>query len=77
MFSVGAASSRDRLVLTFDTLLQRSSFVPLMKGVLSTLSQQYHSPVDIEFAISLTPDSSQAAPYVSPTAMSPFEQCEN
>ena len=59
MFSVGTASSRDRLVLTFDTLLQRSSFVPLMKGVLSTLSQQYHSPVDIEFAISLTPDSSK------------------
>jgi hypothetical protein len=59
MFSLGAASSRDRLVLTFDTLLQRSSFVSLMKGVLSTLSQQYRSPVDIEFAISLTLDASK------------------
>ena len=57
MFFVGSQTSGDRLVLTFDNLLQRSSFVPLMKSILSTLSQQYHSPVDIEFAISLTPDS--------------------
>ncbi|HET6822661.1 MAG TPA: PEP/pyruvate-binding domain-containing protein [Anaerolineales bacterium] len=44
-----------QLVLTFDALLQRSEFVPLMKTVLSRLAQEYEQPVDIEFAVSLTP----------------------
>ena len=44
-----------QLVLTFDALLQRSDFVPLMKTVLSRLAQEYEQPVDIEFAVSLTP----------------------
>ena len=46
-----------QLVLTFDALLQRSEFVPLMKTVLSRLAQEYEQPVDIEFAVSLTPGS--------------------
>ena len=48
-----------QLVLTFDGLLQRSEFVPLMKTVLSRLAQEYEQPVDIEFALSLTPESDQ------------------
>ena len=48
-----------RFVLTFDGLLQRGEFVPLMKTVLSRLAEQYEQPVDIEFAVSLTPGSDQ------------------
>ena len=48
-----------QLVLTFDGLLQRGEFVPLMKTVLSRLAAQYEQPVDIEFAVSLTPGSDQ------------------
>ncbi len=47
----------EQLVLTFDGLLQRGEFVPLMKTVLSRLAGQYDQPVDIEFAVSLTPGS--------------------
>ena len=44
-----------QLILTFDGLLQRGEFVPLMKTVLTRLAEQYEQPVDIEFAVSLTP----------------------
>ena len=43
-----------QLILTFDGILQRGGFVPLMKTVLTRLQQQYEQPVDIEFAVSLT-----------------------
>ncbi len=46
-----------QLILTFEGLLQRGDFVPLMKTVLTRLQQQYEQPVDIEFAVSLTPGS--------------------
>jgi hypothetical protein len=46
-----------QFVLTFNGLLQRSDFVPLMKTVLSRLEQEYEQPVDIEFAVSLSPGS--------------------
>lgn len=54
--SLGQLSPRS-LVLTFDTLLQRTDFVPLMKQLLSTLSKYYDFPVDVEFALTLTPAS--------------------
>jgi hypothetical protein len=44
--------------LTFDSLLQRSQFVPLMKTILTRLAAQYQLPVDVEFAISLAPGES-------------------
>src|SRR5690349_644462 len=50
-----------QLVLTFDGLLQRGEFVPLMKTVLTRLAQQYEQPVDIEFAVSLTPGGDRPA----------------
>ena len=43
----------DQLVVTFDTLLQRSDFVPMMKEMLARLSEQYQLPVDVEFALSV------------------------
>ncbi|HEY3476092.1 MAG TPA: PEP/pyruvate-binding domain-containing protein, partial [Anaerolineales bacterium] len=44
-----------QLILTFDGLLQRGEFVPLLKTVLNRLEQQYEQPVDIEFAVSFIP----------------------
>ena len=38
------------LCLTFDNLLTKSAFVPLVKKVLSTVQAAYGRPVDIEFA---------------------------
>ena len=48
-----------QLVLTFDGLLGRGGFVPLMKTVLTRLAGQYQQPVDIEFAVSVTPGKDQ------------------
>jgi hypothetical protein len=53
--SVGLGLDPAQLILTFDSLLQRSEFVPLMKTILSRLAEQYQLPVDIEFTVSLTP----------------------
>jgi hypothetical protein len=52
--SIGRSLDPAQLILTFDGLLRRGEFVPLMKTVLSRLAQQYEQPVDIEFAINLT-----------------------
>jgi hypothetical protein len=52
---VGLNLDPKQLILTFDGLLQRSEFVPLLKKVLSRLQEQYRLPVDIEFTISITP----------------------
>jgi hypothetical protein len=57
LFFITPQASYDHLVLTFDNLLQRSGFVPLVKGVLSALAREYRAPVDMEFAVTLTPDS--------------------
>jgi hypothetical protein len=38
-------------VLTFDNLIARTNFVPLIKFLLQTLEQYYARPVDIEFAV--------------------------
>jgi hypothetical protein len=53
--TIGRSIDPKQLILTFDGLLQRSRFVPLMKTVLTRLEQQYEQPVDIEFAVSLLP----------------------
>lgn len=44
------------LVLTFDVLLQRTPFTNRMKAILRALELAYHSPVDVEFALSLKQD---------------------
>jgi hypothetical protein len=48
-----------QLILTFDSLLQRGEFVPMLKLILTRLAQQYEQPVDIEFAVLLTPENDQ------------------
>ena len=53
--SLGPQVKPERLVLTFDNLLQRTDFVPLMRRALATLSRHYEQPVDLEFAATLVP----------------------
>ena len=53
--TIGRSLDLKQLILTFDGLLEHGPFVPLMKTVLTRLEQQYEQPVDIEFAVSLTP----------------------
>lgn len=55
IFALGPPLSGKPKILTFDNLLQRTGFIPLIKGILSTLSRQYEVPVDVEFAVSIDP----------------------
>jgi len=57
VMSLGLHVNPRQLVMTFDSLLQRSDFVPHMKSMLTVLSQHYQFPVDVEFAVSLIPGS--------------------
>ena len=57
LFYVMRSIDPAKLVLTFDGLLKGGSFVPLLKTVLTRLAGQYEQPVDIEFAVSITPGS--------------------
>jgi hypothetical protein len=43
----------ESVVLTFDGLLKRSSFAPLMRRLLQHLEQAYRTPVDVEFLLAL------------------------
>ncbi len=54
--TIGRSLDPKSLILTFEGLLQRGPFVPLIKTILARLQEQYEQPVDIEFAVSLTPD---------------------
>jgi hypothetical protein len=54
--SLGPDVLNSQLVLTFDALLRQSDFVSLLKTALATLAQHYGFPVDVEFALTLTPD---------------------
>ena len=47
-------SSRD-LVLTFDNLLTRTPFVPLMKAILRALANRFGRNVDVEFTVEIVP----------------------
>jgi hypothetical protein len=53
--TIGSKIPSDQMVLTFDYLLQRTDFVPMMKEVLTRLAEQYQLSVDVEFAVSLAP----------------------
>ena len=49
-----------QLVITFDELLRRTPFASRFRELLTTLEQNYHSPVDTEFTLHiLNPDSTQ------------------
>jgi hypothetical protein len=51
VFSLLSDPDPHELMLTFDNLIGRSNFVPLMKSLLQTLEHYYERPVDIEFAV--------------------------
>jgi hypothetical protein len=53
--SIGLDVDPRQLILTFDGLLRRSRFVPLLKSILAHLAEQYQLPVDVEFTIALNP----------------------
>jgi hypothetical protein len=38
-----------KLIITYDELLRRTNFAPLIRKVLSTLEEYYNAPVDMEF----------------------------
>jgi hypothetical protein len=58
----------NRLVVSFDGLLRRTSFAKRMKGLLSTLEKYYDSPVDTEFTAELV-DPATAHPEVRITLL--------
>ncbi len=51
----------ENLVLTFDELLRRTDFAPLMRELLSTLETEYHTPVDIEFTARVSESNGKAS----------------
>ncbi|MBN1266357.1 MAG: PEP/pyruvate-binding domain-containing protein [Anaerolineales bacterium] len=51
--ALGLHFDPSKLVLTFDRLLQHSTFTTLLKDVLANLSRAYRVPVDIEYAVCL------------------------
>ncbi|MBL7214447.1 MAG: phosphoenolpyruvate synthase [Phycisphaerae bacterium] len=46
-----------QVILTFDPLLEKTKFVPLMRRLLETLGRVYDYPVDIEFTVNFADDS--------------------
>jgi len=50
-FSLLADPDPRSLILTFDNLIAKTNFVPLVKFMLQTLERHYQRPVDIEFAV--------------------------
>lgn len=49
-----STASPHQYVLTFEALLERTDFPDRMKRLLKTLEGQYHTPVDLEFAVNIT-----------------------
>jgi hypothetical protein len=56
MYSLGKAVAPEKMILTFENLLQNTDFVKLMKAILQKLERHYERPVDIEFAVKLIPE---------------------
>jgi pyruvate, water dikinase len=48
--------SPEQLVLTFNNLLHRTDFVPMMRNVLAKLEKAYGQPIDLEFTASVDAD---------------------
>lgn len=59
LFFLPPRLSPERLVFTFDNLLRRSDFVPLLKKMLATLARHYQTQVDVEFAMTIDVDASK------------------
>jgi hypothetical protein len=56
VISLGKTLKPEDMILTFDTLLKNTNFVPVMKTILKKLEQAYGAPVDIEYAIDVIPN---------------------
>ncbi len=52
----------DSTALTFDELISRTNFCPLMKKILATLERRYKRPVDIEFSVRELPGGRSGGP---------------
>lgn len=55
IYTLGSGFDRNRIVLTFDNLLQNTDFTRVMKIILKKLERHYKRPVDIEFTVQLIP----------------------
>lgn len=58
----------EKLVITFDELLRRTSFAERMRAALNVLSTHYHSPVDTEFTLEI-PNPQEIHPEVKITLL--------
>ena len=64
------ASDLPNLAITYDGLLRRTGFPGLLSRVLHLLEEEYHTPVDIEYTVSVPePDSSRTGSDAHPAAM--------
>jgi hypothetical protein len=64
------ATDLPKLAITYDGLLKRTGFPGILSTVLHLLEEEYHTPVDIEYTVSLAePDSG------TPEAMLTLLQC--
>jgi len=48
--SIMSDFSNEKCVITFNGLVRNTNFIPLIREMLTELTQEYQSPVDIEFA---------------------------
>ena len=62
--------ARDSWILTFDELLENTSFVKTMSKMLKKLEQVYRYPVDIEFTVNFT---AQGKPQINLLQCRPFQ----
>ena len=62
--------ARDSWILTFDELLENTSFVKTMSKMLKKLEQVYRYPVDIEFTVNFT---TQGKPQINLLQCRPFQ----
>lgn len=53
--ALGSAIPPQKMVLTFDNLLKQTDFAKIMKAILKKLERYYERPIDIEFALQVTP----------------------
>lgn len=55
LFADARLTPREKMVLTFDGALKKTSLAPMFKTMLQRLEATYHFPVDIEFTADLLP----------------------
>ena len=59
LFSDPRLADVDKLVLTFDGLLKKTPFIPMMKSILKRLDAVYNFPIDIEFTADIFKEEDQ------------------